>query len=147
MTGAPPIPSAPYTGLMERVKGNGIDILCGAGVGGSSLLYHGMTLQPDGEQFARSVSARIDYDLLDREYFPRVARTLHLATIPDDLLHHDRFMLLADFDSYVETQDLVDAAFRDRGRWTRSSILNVARCGYFSSDRSVREYAEKIWKL
>ena len=39
MTGAPPIPSSPYTGLMERVKGIGIDILCGAGVGGSSLLY------------------------------------------------------------------------------------------------------------
>ncbi|WP_068161857.1 GMC oxidoreductase [Rhodococcus phenolicus] len=91
MTGAPPIPSLPYTGLMERVKGNGIDILCGAGVGGSSLLYHGMTLQPGGEQFAESVSPRIDYELLDREYFPRVARTLHLATIPDDLLYHEKY--------------------------------------------------------
>ncbi len=65
----------------------------------------------------------------------------------NDLLHHDRFMLLADFDSYLDAQERVDAAYRDREGWTRSSILNVARCGYFSSDRSVREYAEKIWRL
>jgi glycogen phosphorylase len=65
----------------------------------------------------------------------------------DDLLHHDRFMLLADFDAYLDAQDAVDKAYRDRDRWTRMSIMNVARCGYFSSDRSVKEYAEKIWKL
>jgi starch phosphorylase len=65
----------------------------------------------------------------------------------DDLLHHDRFMLLADFDSYLEMQARVDRAYRDVEEWTRKSILNVARCGYFSSDRSVKEYAEKIWKL
>src|SRR5690606_5098646 len=65
----------------------------------------------------------------------------------DDLLHHDRFMLLADFDSYLAAQDQVDTAFRDPDAWTRTAILNVARCGYFSADRAVREYAEKVWKL
>lgn len=91
MTGTPPVPTEVFTGLMERVSGNGMDILCGAGVGGSSLTYHGMTLQPDGERFASSVSSRIDYELLDAEHFPRVARMLRVAPIPDDLLRHERY--------------------------------------------------------
>jgi starch phosphorylase len=65
----------------------------------------------------------------------------------DDLLHHDRFMLLADFDAYVECQARVDEAYLDQENWSRMSILNVARCGFFSSDRSVKEYAERIWRL
>ena len=65
----------------------------------------------------------------------------------EDLLHHDRFMLLADFDAYIDCQARVDEVYRDQDRWTSMSILNVARCGYFSSDRSVKEYAEKVWKL
>ncbi len=65
----------------------------------------------------------------------------------EGLMYHDRFMLLADFDSYVAAQDEVDAEFRRADEWSRKSILNVARCGYFSSDRAVKDYAEKIWKL
>jgi len=57
----------------------------------------------------------------------------------------DRFLLLADLDSYLQAQQRVDQHWRDPAAWTRSAILNVARIGRFSSDRSVRQYAEQIW--
>jgi glycogen phosphorylase len=92
---------------------------------------------------------------------PRLRRVLDFITdgtlSPEDpglfrplvesLVNQDTYLLLEDFDSYLEAQAEADAAFRDVEGWTRKSILNVARCGYFSSDRSVREYAEKIWKV
>jgi starch phosphorylase len=65
----------------------------------------------------------------------------------NSLLYHDPFVLMADYRSYVECQERVSAAYRDPEQWTRMSILNVARVGGFSSDRSIREYCEKIWNV
>jgi starch phosphorylase len=62
------------------------------------------------------------------------------------LLAYDEYMLFADYQSYVDCQDQVDAAYRDHDRWTRMSILNVARIGKFSSDRAIRDYCADIWK-
>ncbi|MHB1310723.1 MAG: glycogen/starch/alpha-glucan phosphorylase [Gemmatimonadaceae bacterium] len=61
------------------------------------------------------------------------------------LRDHDHFMVTADFDSYYRTQRLVDAQWREPAAWWRQSILNTARMGWFSSDRTIREYAEEIW--
>jgi starch phosphorylase len=61
--------------------------------------------------------------------------------------HGDRYMHLADFRSYIETQQRVAALFEDRHAWARAAILNIAAMGYFSSDRAVREYAELVWDL
>ena len=67
--------------------------------------------------------------------------------IVDTLMYHDPFMLFADYASYIEAQDRAAFAFRDQQKWARMSILNVARCGFFSSDRTMREYCEDIWKV
>lgn len=64
----------------------------------------------------------------------------------DHLLQHDEYLLLADYQSYIDCQDRVSTVYRDTKKWTAMSILNVARMGKFSSDRSIREYCEKIWR-
>ncbi len=61
--------------------------------------------------------------------------------------HGDAFLVLADFDAYAACQAQVDQAYRNPAKWTEMAIHNIARTGYFSSDRSVREYAEKIWNV
>ena len=65
--------------------------------------------------------------------------------IVSELLHRDSYLLLADYQSYVDCQEQVAAAYRDQEHWTRRSILNVARMGKFSSDRTIREYCQEIW--
>lgn len=65
----------------------------------------------------------------------------------DSLLGGDPFLVCADFASYIETQGKVDQAFRDRKRWAEMTILNTARVGKFSSDRTIRQYADEIWDL
>jgi starch phosphorylase len=62
------------------------------------------------------------------------------------LLFGDEYMLLADYQSYIDCQDRVSLAYRNPEEWTRMSILNVARIGKFSSDRSIRDYCADIWK-
>jgi starch phosphorylase len=54
---------------------------------------------------------------------------------------------MADVADYRKAQNAVDEAWVDRGRWARMSLHNTMRCGFFSSDRSIREYAERIWKV
>ncbi|MDQ3336274.1 MAG: glycogen/starch/alpha-glucan phosphorylase [Myxococcota bacterium] len=67
--------------------------------------------------------------------------------IVDDLVHRDPFLVLADFRAYCDAQARVSAAWCTPKAWLRSSILNTARAGKFSSDRSIREYAKNIWRI
>lgn len=68
-----------------------------------------------------------------------------IRPLVDALLYHDAYMLFADYQSYLDCQERVAALFRNRSQWIRMSILNVARMGKFSSDRSIREYCTHIW--
>ncbi|HEY3898179.1 MAG TPA: glycogen/starch/alpha-glucan phosphorylase [Chthoniobacter sp.] len=70
-----------------------------------------------------------------------------LRMLCDNLIHSDPFLVLADFQAYSETHKLVDAAFKDKERWAKMAILNTARMGKFSSDRTISQYAKEIWKL
>ncbi|WP_225913812.1 glycogen/starch/alpha-glucan phosphorylase [Leptolyngbya ohadii] len=68
-------------------------------------------------------------------------------SIVESLLNHDEYMLLADYQSYIDCQERVSEAFRDQEQWTKMSILNVARMGKFSSDRTIAEYCRDIWQV
>jgi len=69
------------------------------------------------------------------------------APVVESLLSKDQYLLLADFPSYVETQDLVSNEYSDKKLWTRKAILNVARMGEFSSDRTIKQYNDEIWHV
>jgi starch phosphorylase len=125
-------------------------------VGDQNFFLFGMTvdeveqLQADGYRPQSRIDAnprlREVLDLIAEGCFSDGDRELFRPLL-DNLIHHDPYLLLADFQAYVDCQQRVDAAYRDPERWTRMSILNVARAGMFSSDRSIHEYASDIWRV
>ena len=135
---------------------DGANVEIAEAVGADNIFIFGLTTEEVAARKAAGYHPRAE---LERS--PRLRRVLDYISsgelCPDDharfrplvdaLLHHDPYMVLADFDAYLAAQEHADTAFRDTEKWTRMSILNVAHCGFFSSDRSVREYAERIWKL
>jgi len=85
-------------------------------------------------------------DLIDSGFFTNGDRTVFRPLV-ESLLTRDDYMLLADYQAYVDCQERVSDAYRDRTNWTRMSILNSARVGRFSSDRSIRDYCRDIWDV
>jgi starch phosphorylase len=83
-------------------------------------------------------------ELIRDGFFSRGNSSQFLPLV-DNLLYHDPYFVLADYQSYADCQIQVDEAYRDVDRWTRMSILNSARSGKFSSDRTIREYCNEIW--
>jgi starch phosphorylase len=89
---------------------------------------------------------RAAIDLIQSGFFSRGDRELFRPLV-ESLLDHDPYLLLADYRSYVDCQDEVSRAYCDGERWTKMSILNVARMGKFSSDRVIEEYCRDIWRV
>ena len=85
-------------------------------------------------------------DLIRSGFFSRGDTEL-FRPLMDGLLYQDPYLLLADFQSYIDCQNKVSDAYGDSDRWTRMSILNTARSGKFSSDRTIREYCADIWRV
>ena len=125
-------------------------------VGAENFFMFGMTVEDVKKQWARGYRpadvARANPRLQEALDWLRSGAASRgdaelFRSVVDSLLGPDTYMLLADFDSYIACHDAVDKVYADRRRWTRMSILNVARAGRFSSDRAIRQYAEEIWKV
>ena len=99
------------------------------------------------EYYNRDEDLRRVIDMIDSGFFSPEDPGLFRPIVHSLLYHGDRFLVCADYRSYIEAQDRVSQLFRDRAVWTKKSILNTANMGKFSSDRAVMEYAEKIWKV
>ncbi|HIQ37367.1 MAG TPA: glycogen/starch/alpha-glucan phosphorylase [Desulfocapsa sulfexigens] len=85
-------------------------------------------------------------DLIASGHFSQGDRELFFPLV-DSLLYNDQYTLFADYQDYIDCQDKVGETFLDKSRWTQMAILNVARMGKFSSDRSIMDYSRKIWDV
>ncbi|UXE64827.1 MAG: glycogen/starch/alpha-glucan phosphorylase [Woronichinia naegeliana WA131] len=85
-------------------------------------------------------------DLINSGFFAHGDTEL-FRPLTENLLHQDPYFLLADYQSYLDCQEKVSQAYQDPQHWTKMAILNVARMGKFSSDRSIREYCQEIWNI
>jgi starch phosphorylase len=93
-----------------------------------------------------SEELRLSVDWLTSDAFTGNAN--EFKPLRDSLLHHgDPFLVMADYESYAAAQAKVGWAYQNQPDWTRKAILNTARVGKFSSDRTILEYAEKVWRL
>jgi starch phosphorylase len=90
---------------------------------------------------------RLAIDMIRRNVFCLLTPGLLDPIVQSLLDFNDHYMLLADLRDYMETQDQVDALYRDPLAWDRKALINVARAGRFSSDRTIREYARDIWHV
>ena len=124
-------------------------------VGSENFFLFGLTAEEVVERRARGYNPFLYYEhnVGLREVIDRVAQNGFTPKekgifhpILNELLSSDRFMVMADFSAYAEAQRKVSEAFLDRENWTRMAIRNTARSGHFSSDRTIRQYAEEIWE-
>jgi starch phosphorylase len=124
-------------------------------VGAENFFLFGLTT-PEVEQQKRdgydprvfyeaNANLRETIDSLTSGEFSHGDRSL-FEPLVNSLLTSDEYMLLADYQSYIDSQERVSQAYKNPDEWTRMSILNVARIGKFSSDRSIRDYCADIWK-
>jgi len=108
--------------------------------------WTGLVLPTLRELYHRDPELRQVVDTIADGTFSRGDGSLFLPIL-DSLLSEDPWLVLADFRSYLECQAEVERAYADPERWTRMSILNAARMGQFSSDRSIADYCRDIWRV
>ncbi|MFQ8582145.1 MAG: glycogen/starch/alpha-glucan phosphorylase [Holdemania massiliensis] len=66
----------------------------------------------------------------------------------DELMYkNDEYLLLADFASYTAAHEEIQRRYADRGQWAKACLINIAKSGYFSSDRTIQQYADEIWHI
>jgi len=125
-------------------------------VGPDNIFIFGMTVEDvtalrergynPWDNYWASEDLRLSIDWLASDYF--TGNQDEFKPLRDSLLAHgDPFLVMADYDAYAASQAEVDKAYRDQARWQKMAIHNTARVGKFSSDRTILEYAKKVWKL
>jgi glycogen phosphorylase len=125
-------------------------------VGHENFFLFGLTTQQVESKLADGYHPRAIYDsnpflreaidALSSGQFSHGDKNLFTPLV-DQLLNRDPYLLLADYQSYIDCQDQVGEAWRDPEKWSRMAILNACRMGKFSSDRAIREYCHSIWKV
>ncbi|HKT26316.1 MAG TPA: glycogen/starch/alpha-glucan phosphorylase [Terriglobales bacterium] len=139
---------------MATLDGANIEIL--EKVGSENMYVFGLTAEQIAERQSRSFQAREIYDA-----DPRIRRVIDALSsdrfcptefglfrwVYETMVYRDRYFHLADLPSYIETHERAQRDFTDQENWSRRAMLNVARMGKFSSDRTIREYAAEIWHL
>jgi starch phosphorylase len=133
---------------------NGANIEIREEVGAENFFIFGLTAEEISEMKSRGYNPMVYYnvnpnlkeaiDLISSGFFSKSDVNLFKPLV-DSLLCRDEHMILADYQSYIDCQDQISTAFKDQKKWTKMSVLTVARMGKFSSDRSIGEYNEKIW--
>jgi starch phosphorylase len=136
---------------------DGANVEIGEEVGADNIFIFGLTVEEVAALWAKGYNPwdrynadeelRAIIDWLGSEYFTPGEHGAFGALHHSLLAGGDPYLLLADYRSYCEAHARVDAAYRDAKKWAKMAILNTARMGKFSSDRTIREYADQIWKL
>lgn len=136
---------------------DGANVEIGEEVGADNIFIFGMTVEEvealkkrgynPWDIYNQDEELRAVIDWIGSDYFTPGEHGA-FGALHHSLLHGgDPFMVLADFRAYSDCHQRVDAAYRDQAKWARMAILNTARMGKFSSDRTIREYANEIWRL
>jgi len=136
---------------------DGANVEIGEEVGAENIFIFGLTVEQvealwvkgynPWEYYHADEELRAVIDWLGSDYWTPVETGAFSSVHASLLQQGDPFLVLADFRAYCDAQERVDAAYRNRAVWAKSAILNTARLGKFSSDRTIREYAEEIWNL
>ncbi len=136
---------------------DGANIEMAENIGSEHMFIFGLSADEVTEMKAKNYHPRKYYeenkelkevlDMVNNGYFCEYNKDL-FKPIFDSLVNHgDTYMLLADFNSYLESHKKVESLYRNQIEWTKKAIINAARMSYFSSDRTIREYAEDIWHV
>jgi starch phosphorylase len=136
---------------------DGANVEMKAEVGDENIFIFGLTADEAVERRQAGYEPRAIYesngelkrvlDMIESGYFSAGDRSTFQPVVDALTTHGDWFMVLADYASYVAAQERADALYENPEEWTKRAILNVAGMGRFSSDRSIREYADRIWQV
>jgi starch phosphorylase len=99
------------------------------------------------DYYKKSKTIKAAVDFITGPELLKIGDKVRLERLSKELLNKDWFMTLIDLEDYIKVKDEAFAAYEDRDRWLRMMLVNIAKAGFFSSDRTIRQYNEDIWHL